>query len=141
MGTQQILLIVLSVIIVGAAVAVGIQMFNAQSTSATRQAVASDLQSFATMAISYLQTPASLGGGNNSGSKSFDVTKTGKWLGFDTKTTADNDTFANDNATYVLTISTGSLVITATYKSDGTTTSTTTIPTTAKTLADVTVAL
>ena len=51
MGTQQILLIVLSVIIVGVAIAVGIQMFNSQSYSSNKTAIAADAQSFATLVV------------------------------------------------------------------------------------------
>jgi len=63
MGTQQILLIVLSVIIVGIAVAVGISMFNTQSVAADQQAIAADLQSFGAQVLAYLKTPTSMGGG------------------------------------------------------------------------------
>ena len=62
MGTQQILLIVLSVIIVGAAIAVGISMFNSQSYSASKSAIAADAQSFATQIVQYYKTPESQGG-------------------------------------------------------------------------------
>ncbi|MFA7213746.1 MAG: hypothetical protein WC111_07640, partial [Candidatus Cloacimonadaceae bacterium] len=62
MGTQQILLIVLSVIIVGAAIAVGIQMFNNQAYSANKSALAADAQSFATQIVQYYKTPESQGG-------------------------------------------------------------------------------
>ena len=62
MGTQQILLIVLSVIIVGAAIAVGIQMFNAQAYSANKSAIAADAQSFASQIVQYYKTPESQGG-------------------------------------------------------------------------------
>ena len=62
MGTQQILLIVLSVIIVGAAIAVGIQMFNAQAYSANKSAIAADAQSFASQIVQYYKTPTSQGG-------------------------------------------------------------------------------
>jgi hypothetical protein len=62
MGTQQILLIVLSVIIVGAAIAVGIQMFNAQAYSANKSAIAADAQSFASQVVQYYKTPESQGG-------------------------------------------------------------------------------
>lgn len=62
MGTQQILLIVLSVIIVGAAIAVGIQMFNNQAYSANKSAIAADAQSFATQIVQYYKTPESQGG-------------------------------------------------------------------------------
>ena len=66
MGTQQILLIVLSVIIVGAAIAVGIQMFNNQAYSANKSAIAADAQSYAAQVVQYYKTPASQGGGSNS---------------------------------------------------------------------------
>jgi hypothetical protein len=62
MGTQQILLIVLSVIIVGAAIAVGIQMFNAQSYSANKAAIAAEAQSYASQIVQYYKTPESQGG-------------------------------------------------------------------------------
>ena len=62
MGTQQILLIVLSVIIVGAAIAVGIQMFNNQAYSANKSAIAADAQSFASQVVQYFKTPTSQGG-------------------------------------------------------------------------------
>ena len=62
MGTQQILLIVLSVIIVGAAIAVGIQMFNTQSYSANKSAIAADAQSYASQIVQYYKTPISQGG-------------------------------------------------------------------------------
>lgn len=62
MGTQQILLIVLSVIIVGAAIAVGIQMFNSQSYSANKSAIAADAQSYASQIVQYYKTPVSQGG-------------------------------------------------------------------------------
>ena len=62
MGTQQILLIVLSVIIVGVAVSVGIQMFNTQKDSGAMQAIATDLQSFGAQLIAFENTPSSMGG-------------------------------------------------------------------------------
>ena len=62
MGTQQILLIVLSVIIVGIAVAVGISMFNAQSLNSARQAIASDMNNYAVQAQTYWKTPTNMGG-------------------------------------------------------------------------------
>ncbi|GAB1367219.1 hypothetical protein MASR1M36_20900 [Candidatus Cloacimonadaceae bacterium] len=62
MGTQQILLIVLSVIIVGVAIAVGISMFNSQAYNSNKTAIASDAQSFATQVVQYYKTPTSQGG-------------------------------------------------------------------------------
>lgn len=62
MGTQQILLIVLSVIIVGAAITVGITMFNNQSYNSNKTAIAADAQNFATQVVQYYKTPESQGG-------------------------------------------------------------------------------
>lgn len=62
MGTQQILLIVLSVIIVGVAIAVGISMFNSQAYNANKTAIASDAQAFAAQVLQWWKTPQSQGG-------------------------------------------------------------------------------
>jgi hypothetical protein len=71
MGTQQILLIVLSVIIVGVAVAVGITMFATQATNSNRQALVGELQNFGAAAMQYYKTPASQGGGGGSATVGF----------------------------------------------------------------------
>lgn len=62
MGTQQILLIVLSVIIVGAAIAVGIQMFNNQAYNSNKSAIAAEAQTYATQIVQFYKTPVSQGG-------------------------------------------------------------------------------
>ncbi|MDZ4121834.1 MAG: hypothetical protein U1C33_05400 [Candidatus Cloacimonadaceae bacterium] len=62
MGTQQVLMIVLGVIIVGIAVAVGIYMFGGQAFNSNRAALISEMNYFATLAIQYWRLPASLGG-------------------------------------------------------------------------------
>ena len=66
MGQQQLLLIVLSVIIVGIAVVVGINMFSASSASANLEAVTGDLLGLASRAQQYYVKPTGLGGGGNS---------------------------------------------------------------------------
>lgn len=93
MGTQQILLIVLSVIIVGAAVAVGIQMFQAQATNSARTAVMSDMNNIASMLVAYFKTPTSLGG---AGLTTANATKANMeaYLG--------TDMLSNDNGTYTI---------------------------------------
>jgi hypothetical protein len=65
MGQQQLLLIVLGVIVVGIAIVVGINLFNASAVSANRDGVISDLNNLGAMAQSYYKKPASMGGGNN----------------------------------------------------------------------------
>ncbi|MDP2173534.1 MAG: hypothetical protein Q8J62_07140 [Candidatus Cloacimonadaceae bacterium] len=62
MGTQQILLIVLSVIIVGVAIAVGITMFNNNAYNQSRSAVAAELSSYASQAVQWYKTPVAQGG-------------------------------------------------------------------------------
>ncbi len=66
MGQQQLLLIVLSVIIVGIAVVVGINMFGASAASANLEAVTNDLMNLASRAQQYYVKPVSMGGGGNS---------------------------------------------------------------------------
>ena len=63
MGTQQILMIVLSVIVVGAAVAVGIQMFDTQSSNQARAALTTEVVQFAIQAQTWFRTPEIMGGG------------------------------------------------------------------------------
>lgn len=65
MGQQQLLLIVLGVIVVGIAVVVGINLFNANATSANRDGVISDLNNLGAMAQQYYKKPVSMGGGGN----------------------------------------------------------------------------
>ncbi len=66
MGQQQLLLIILGVIIVGIAVAVGISQFGAQSTESNKDGVMSALQSLSANAYQYRIRPVTLGGGSNS---------------------------------------------------------------------------
>ena len=62
MGTQQILLLALSVILVGAAIAVGIDMFNRQDQVSNRSAAATEAQLYLTQVLQYYKMPRTLGG-------------------------------------------------------------------------------
>ena len=53
MGQQQLLLIVLGVIVVGIAVVVGINLFNANATAANRDGVISDLNNLSAMGTAH----------------------------------------------------------------------------------------
>jgi len=66
MGQQQILLIVLSVILVGIAIAVGITMFQAQAEQSNIDAIISDLNNLGSQAYQYYIRPTSMGGGSQS---------------------------------------------------------------------------
>ncbi len=66
MGQQQLLLIVLGVIVVGIAVVVGINLFNASAEEANKDGIVSDCTNLGAMAQQYYKKPASMGGGANS---------------------------------------------------------------------------
>jgi len=66
MGQQQLLLIILGVIIVGIAIAVGLSLFSAQSIQANKDAMINDLNNIAAHAYQYKIRPSSMGGGNGS---------------------------------------------------------------------------
>ena len=63
MGQQQLLLIILGVIVVGIAVAVGITMFKDNAVSANRDAVTNDLINLGARAQQFYRRPIALGGG------------------------------------------------------------------------------
>ena len=66
MGQQQLLLIVLSVIIVGIAVVVGINMFNDQAASSNLDGLTADLVNLASRAQQHFRRPTAMGGGGGS---------------------------------------------------------------------------
>ncbi len=63
MGQQQLLLIILGVIIVGIAIAVGISQFGAQSVQANKDGVTSSLINIASNAYQFKIRPVTMGGG------------------------------------------------------------------------------
>jgi hypothetical protein len=73
MGQQQLLLIVLGVIIVGIAVVVGINLFNANAEESAKDTLVSEGTNIGAMAQQYYKKPGALGGGGNS----FDGSRSG----------------------------------------------------------------
>jgi len=65
-GQQQLLLIVLGVIIAGIAVVVGINLFNANSRTATLDTLTHQLISYGQLALEYYKKPKAYGGGGHS---------------------------------------------------------------------------
>src|SRR5215470_10767108 len=63
MGQQQLLLIILGVIIVGIAIAVGISMFSSSSVQSNKDAIVNDLNNLAADAYQYKIRPTTMGGG------------------------------------------------------------------------------
>jgi len=66
MGTSQILLLILSVILIGVSVVVGISMFNTQAMISHRQAIVDRINKIVVQALLYRKTPISMGGGGQS---------------------------------------------------------------------------
>jgi type II secretory pathway pseudopilin PulG len=64
MGQQQLLLLVLGIIIVGIAIAVGITSMSSNRSETNRRAVINDLLNLGRKAQSYYRTPAQMGGGS-----------------------------------------------------------------------------
>ena len=65
MGQQQLLLLILGVIIVGIAVAIGINMFSSSAVDANRDQVVATLVHLCSKAQQHYKKPTSMGGGNN----------------------------------------------------------------------------
>jgi len=63
MGQQQLLLIILGVIIVGIAIAVGLQLFQSGSVGANQDAMVNDLMNLSSHADQWRIRPETMGGG------------------------------------------------------------------------------
>jgi len=66
MGTQQLLLIILGVLIVGVAIAVGLMLFSSQSNQAAKDLMVNDLNHIAAQAYQFKSKTVSMGGGDGS---------------------------------------------------------------------------
>ncbi len=114
MGQQQLLLIVLGVIIVGIAVVVGINLFNANAEESTKDTLVSEGTNLGAMAQQYYKKPTALGGGGNSftGWDENDVpanlinTPSGTWdiTSTDTTCTIDGTPLADLGYTWTITV-------------------------------------
>ena len=65
MGTQQLLLIVLGVVIVGIAIAIGVTLFKSNAQSSNRDQLINDLENLAWRAQAYYRRPTTMAGGGN----------------------------------------------------------------------------
>lgn len=66
MGQSQLLLIALGVIVVGAAVIIGMNLFHVNAVEANRNGITNDLLTIANLSQAYYKKPGNLAGGNNS---------------------------------------------------------------------------
>ncbi|HLE33718.1 MAG TPA: hypothetical protein VJB38_14025 [Bacteroidota bacterium] len=105
MGQQQLLLIILGVIIVGIAIAVGLTMFTAQSVGSNRDALISDLTNLAADAYQHLVRPITMGGGGGV----YDASKGGAGYSI------PPSLISNENGSYVVaTVTANDITFTAT---------------------------
>jgi hypothetical protein len=104
MGTQQILLIVLSVIIVGVAIAVGITMFNNQAYNSNQQAVAAELQNYGSQVVQYWKTPISQGGVGQDVTvlAAKDIAGIAAFIGFDPTAGGADDSIGTENGIFTI---------------------------------------
>lgn len=66
MGSQQLLLIVVGVVLIGIMIAVGMDMFKDQAASTNRDSISNDLVHYSVQAQKYYRRPVVLGGGQHS---------------------------------------------------------------------------
>jgi Tfp pilus assembly protein PilE len=66
MGTQQLLLIVVGVVLVGIMIVVGLFMFRDQAAATNRDSLSNDLVQLAAASQKYYRRPSTFGGGGNS---------------------------------------------------------------------------
>ena len=117
MGQQQLLLIILGVIIVGIAIAVGISMFSSSSVQSNKDAIINDMNNLAANAYQFRIRPTTMGGGGGSYSG-------GSGYAIPTKLQSnDNGTYTQTNAaqsvTFVGTSGQGYGTVTAVCDSTG----------------------
>jgi hypothetical protein len=106
MGQQQLLLIILGVIIVGIAIAVGLSLFSAQSIQANKDAMINDINNISAHAYQFKIRPSSMGGGNGAYTN----------YGIPVKMAT------NENGTYAATPSAASVTLLATSRQNSTNT-------------------
>jgi len=122
MGTQQILQIVLSVIVVGAAITIGIQMFDTQHQNMVKDAIVMDLQTMAAQAQAWYRTPRMAGGGGNWLDRDTDGTQPSgppdnafqlilQYINRDANTSQGSVNISNENADYSFTWTAPVLII------------------------------
>jgi hypothetical protein len=118
MGQQQLLLIILGVIIVGIAIAVGLSLFSAQSVQANKDAIVNDINNLASNAYQFRIRPTSMGGGGN------------LYVGANgVSYTIPSKLQTNENGNYSVTVTANAVTITAASVQNPTNTVTVTIGT------------
>jgi len=98
MGTQQLLLIIVGIIVTAIAISVGIQLFGASSVGSNRDALVNDINNIAANAAQFRTRLRAMGGGG------------GSFVGY----IIPDKLQANDDGSFTTVNSPGSTVVTAT---------------------------
>ena len=118
MGQQQLLLIVLVMILVGAAILVGMQVYDESNRETAITTMSKDLVNLSSIALNYYRTPIELGGGGQSFTTS---TSNGNWKVPENLDTLDNRAYSvssiNSNTVEIL----GQIVVASSVSSKPTT--------------------
>lgn len=94
MGSQQMLLLIVGVLMIGLMISIGVIMFGDGAAASNRDAIANDLTAYASKAQVYQKKPKCLGGGGNA------------FTGFALASTAQN----NQNGAFTVSGATGTQV-------------------------------
>ena len=98
MGSNQFLLIVLSFIVMGVAIRVGVNLFQANNIDQNKNSLINDIQAITINALVYRTKTANLGGGK------------GSYVGY----TVPNKLSSNKDGTFVISITANQITVTAT---------------------------
>lgn len=110
MGQQQLLLLVLSAVIVGLAIVVGINVFTDSAVKANEDAVRQDIIQISNRLQQYYRTPEALGGGGFSFSSSLTFPDIGYKYNMDGSEAGT--TYENANGTYTISVDGSTVTIT-----------------------------
>ena len=104
MGNSQIFMIIMGIVIVVIAIAVGLQYFSEENVKAARQLCLSELNYFSNIAKAWWNTPREQGGGGKvlhlggGGGGNNNLDRLGVYIGHNYQT--NDNTFSTINATY-----------------------------------------
>ena len=99
MGQQQLLLLVVTAVIVGVAIMIGVDVFGSSMAKANEDSVRKDIIEVSSRLQQYYRTPSVLGGGNYGFPSSLTFNNIG-YFGDD----VSGNTFENANGTYTLNV-------------------------------------
>jgi type II secretory pathway pseudopilin PulG len=107
MGQQQLLLLVVTTVIVGLAIMIGVEVFGSSMAKANEDSVRKDIIEISSRLQQYYRTPEALGGGGYNFKSSLTFTNIGYY-----DDGVSGASFENANGTYTLSVSGGVVTIT-----------------------------